>query len=147
MTPSARSTSMAAAAVFAGIAGLHVAWGRGSTVPFDSRFDLNDVVIGRQVTPSPPACYAVAGALTVAAASVTIAGAGRGGVSRLLAAGASAVLAIRAAAGFAGRTDVLVPGSTSARFRRTDRRLFSPLCAALALAAARAAATPRRVRR
>lgn len=147
MTASSRATSTAAAAVMAAIAGLHVAWGRGSTVPFRTRFELNDVVIGRQATPSPPACFAVAGALGVASASVAAAGAGRGGLVRLMSAGTGLVLAVRAAAGFAGRTDALVPGSTSERFRRADRRLFSPLCLGLALAAARAAATRRSLRR
>ena len=37
-----------------------------------------------------------------------------------------------AAFGFAGRTDRLVPGSESAQFRRLDRRVFVPLCLALA---------------
>jgi hypothetical protein len=31
-----------------------------------------------------------------------------------------------------GRTDLLSPGATSARFRAKDRRLYSPLCLALA---------------
>jgi hypothetical protein len=49
--------------------------------------------------------------------------------------GVAATLAVRATAGFAGRTDALVPGSTSPRFRRNDRRVLSPLCAALATGA------------
>lgn len=145
MRLSTRASADLAAGVLAAIGGLHVAWGRGSTVPFRTRFDLNDVVVGRQVTPSPPACYGVAAALAVAATSVARAGRGRGGFSRLAAAVVAVVLAVRAGAGLAGRTDALVPGSTSERFRRTDRRLFSPLCLALAAGAARAAATRRRV--
>jgi len=42
------------------------------------------------------------------------------------------VLAVRGIAGLLGRTDVLSPGSSSPRFRRLDRRYFSPLCLALA---------------
>ena len=49
--------------------------------------------------------------------------------------GVAATLATRAAFGFAGRTDALVPGSDSVRFRRNDRRVFAPLCAALATGA------------
>jgi hypothetical protein len=143
MRPSLHPFTDLTAGVLAGIGGLHMAWGRGSTVPFRTRFELNDVVIGRQATPSPPACYAVAAALSVAATSVALAGRGRGGFSRLSSAGVAMVLAIRAGAGFAGRTDALVPGSTSERFRRTDRRLFSPLCLGLAIGAVRAAATRR----
>jgi len=48
------------------------------------------------------------------------------------------ILGARAALGFAGRTDVLVPVSTSDRFRRNDRRVFAPLCLALAAGAASA---------
>ena len=49
------------------------------------------------------------------------------------------VLGVRAVSGLVGRTDLLVPGSTSATFRRLDRRLFSPFCAALASGAAASA--------
>ena len=49
-------------------------------------------------------------------------------------------LAVRGLLGLAGRTDIVSPGSSSSRFRELDRRLYSPLClalAALALPAAR----------
>jgi hypothetical protein len=42
------------------------------------------------------------------------------------------VLAVRGTLGLAGMTHVLSPGSTSARFRTLDRRVYSPLCLALA---------------
>jgi Protein of unknown function (DUF3995) len=115
-----------------GIAGIHVAWGRGSTFPFTTTAELTDAVVGNDVVPSPPACYAVAGLLTVAAAAVAGLPRRDSRLRRLTVVGTAATLAIRASAGFAGRTDVLVPGSTSARFRRNDRRVFAPLCAALA---------------
>ena len=54
---------------------------------------------------------------------------------RLAVIGTASVLAVRAAFGFAGRTDALVPGSSSARFRRNDRRVMAPLCATLATGA------------
>ena len=99
-------------------------WGRGSTFPFSDRDDLNDAVIGRRTTPSPPACFAVAGALTVAGALVAdVPGLPRG-IQRLGVTGVAAVLATRAGLGFTGRTDLASPGSVSTRFRRLDRRVL-----------------------
>jgi hypothetical protein len=40
------------------LAALHVAWGRGSAVPFADREQLADAVIGRRTVPEPVACYA-----------------------------------------------------------------------------------------
>ena len=54
---------------------------------------------------------------------------------RLGVTGVAAVLADRAGLGFAGRTDLASPGSVSTRFRRLDRRVYSPLCLALAAGA------------
>ncbi len=118
------------------IAALHVAWGAGSTFPFASRDELNDTVVGRSATPSPIACYGVAGLLTAAAALV-------GGLPRrdsfVRRAGVctvTAVLGTRSALGFAGRTDVVSPGSAPERFRDVDRRVLAPMCLALAVGAA-----------
>ena len=118
-----------------GIAGIHVAWGRGSSFPYATTAELSDAVVGNQVVPSPAACYGVAGLLAVAAGAVAGLPRPDARVRRLVVAGAAAVLATRAGYGFAGRTDALVPGSSSARFRRNDRRVFAPLCAALAAGA------------
>jgi len=118
-----------------GIASLHVAWGRGSSFPFASTAELTDAVVGNDVVPSPAACYGVAGLLTVAATATAGLPSRESRLRRLTVAGVAATLAIRATAGFAGRTDALVPGSTSTRFRRNDRRAFAPLCAALAAGA------------
>jgi hypothetical protein len=119
-----------------GLAAVHVAWGRGSSFPFATTAELTDAVVGNEVVPSPAACNAVAGLLTVAAGAVAGVPAPTSRLRRLTVLGVAAVLAVRATAGFAGRTDVLVPGSTSTRFRRNDRRVFAPLCAALAAGAA-----------
>ena len=122
----------ATAATLLGLAGLHVAWGTGSSFPLPDRDALADAVVGRRSVPSPAACFAVAAALTVAAALVAdVPGLPRG-VQRLGVTGVAAVLTTRAALGFAGRTDAVSPGSASTRFRRLDRRVYSPLCAALA---------------
>lgn len=141
LTTSTRITVTALAAISA----LHLAWGRGSTFPFATRHRLNDAVIGRQAAPSAAACNAVA--VLLAGAATTIARASRhtGPWARAGATVTAGVLAVRAIAGFAGRTDLLVPGSDSETFRRYDRRLYSPACAYIAVAAARAAATPSKI--
>lgn len=118
-----------------GIAGIHVAWGRGSSFPFATTTELTDAVVGNDVVPSPAACYAVAGLLTVSAGAVAGFPSPAHPVRRAAVLGTATVLAARAGFGLAGRTDALVPGSASARFRRNDRRVFAPLCAALAAGA------------
>ncbi len=116
------------------IGALHVLWATGSPWPLSSRQELSDAVAGRDDSepPSPAACLAVTGLLTTAATFV----AGRPHripwLSRIGSAGVVAVLTGRGALGLAGRTDILSPGSVSERFRRLDRRCYSPLCLALA---------------
>jgi Protein of unknown function (DUF3995) len=130
------------AASLLAIAGLHVGWGRGSSFPFATREELADIVVGGPSEPSPRACYAVAGLLTAASALV----AGAPGIPRRLrrpgVAMVTSVLAVRSAAGFTGRTDLLVPWTTSPRFRRADRRVLAPLCLLLAAGAATALRRP-----
>jgi Protein of unknown function (DUF3995) len=123
----------------AGAGVLHVVWGRGATFPYRTRERLNDSLVGRDATPSPAACYAVAGALVAAAAIVGRAVNGGGRVVHVGSGLVAAVLSVRAAFGLAGRTDVLVPGSESDRFRELDRRVLSPLCLSLGAGAACAA--------
>ena len=127
----------ATVSTLAGIAALHVAWGRGSTFPFTGREQLNDTVIGRQATPSPAACYGVAGLLATASALVAGLPAPTSKVRRAGVCTVAATLGARAALGFSGKTDLVSPGSVSPRFRQMDTRLFSPLCAMLAIGAAR----------
>jgi Protein of unknown function (DUF3995) len=119
-----------------GIAGVHVAWGRGSSFPFPTVAEMHDAVIGRRVQPSPASCDAVAGLLVAAAAVTAGLPTGRSRLRRVAAVGVAAVLTTRGGFGLAGRTDMLVPGSTSTRFRRLDRRIYAPLCLALAAGAA-----------
>lgn len=114
---------------------LHVLWGRGSTFPFRSRNDLNDHVVGQQVSPSTAACNVVAGLLVVAVVSVERSAHGSSVVAKVAAAGCGLVLGTRAVLGFTGRTHLAVPGSTSTNFCRNDRRVFAPICALLALGA------------
>ncbi len=130
-----RVSRVATSTTLLGIGGLHVAWGRGATFPFASRDRLNDVVIGRNATPSPGACYGVAGLLTAAAGLVAGLPASRSSLRRAGVATVAATLATRAALGFAGKTELVAPGSASPTFLEMDRRVFAPLCAVLAIGA------------
>lgn len=127
---------LATVSTLAGIAALHAAWGRGSTFPFTSREQLNDAVVGRQATPSPAACYGVAGLLSVASALVAGLPTPTSTLRRAGVCTVAATLGARAALGFAGKTDLVSPGSISPRFLRMDKRVLSPLCAMLAIGAA-----------
>ena len=127
------STKTAGAGLLA-IGGFHVVWATGSSWPMKDRRLLTDAVVGSKEDspPSPAACLAVAGLLGTAAALVDGRPRALPLISRLGASGVVAVLATRGALGLAGRTDVLSPGSVSDNFRRLDRRVYSPLCLALA---------------
>jgi hypothetical protein len=131
----AEVTKRLTAGALAAIAGLHVAWGRGSPFPFADRDQLADAVIGARRVPSPAACYVVAGALGTAAALVEGAPPLPPELRRVGLLGVAGVLGLRGALGLVGRTDLVSSGSDSPRFRRLDRRLYAPLCVALALGA------------
>ena len=45
----------------------------------------------------------------------------------------AALLGVRGALGLLGKTEVVSPGSSSERFLRLDRQIYSPLCVALSL--------------
>jgi hypothetical protein len=119
---------------------LHLLWGRGSSFPFACRSELADAVIGRRTVPSSSACYGVAAALAVAAMLVEDAPPMPLRVRRVGLDGVAGVLALRGIVGLAGATALLSPGSVSPRFRRLDRRVYSPLCLALAAGALHSAA-------
>ncbi|WP_205354091.1 DUF3995 domain-containing protein [Embleya scabrispora] len=121
------------------LAGLHVAWGLGSSWPLPDRESLSDAVVGQSSVPGPVACFVVAGALGTAALLVAGRPRSRPAVARLGAFGVAGVLGLRGVLGLAGRTDLASPGSSSARFRRLDRVAYSPLCLALAAGSAVAA--------
>lgn len=143
MTVERAATRMSATTLTA-LAGLHVAWGVGSSWPLPDREAFADAVVGRPNPPGPGACFVVAGALGAAALLVAGRPRSRPALSRLGAAGVAGVLGLRGAAGLSGRTDLLSPGSSSARFRRLDRLAYSPLCLALAAVTAVAAGSHRR---
>lgn len=134
-------TTGPAAAVLAAIGVLHVSWAAGAGRLRGRGSGLADAVAGTELdrAPGPVACLAVAGLLGTAATLVAGHPRRRPALRRTGAAGVVAVLAVRGALGVAGRTDLLVPMATSARFRRLDRRLYGPLCLALAAASGPAA--------
>ena len=127
---------MKTAALLIGIGVLHFVWGRGSTFPFADRDKLNDRVIGRDATPSPPTCYAVAGLLATAGALVAGLPSRRSPLRRLGVCVVTAALGGRAVLGFAGRTELVSSGSVSPKFKEMDKRYYAPLCLLLALGAA-----------
>jgi hypothetical protein len=125
------SGGLTACSLFA-IAALHVAWGLGSSFPFESREELADSVVGTDEVPSLQACIAVASLLALSAALVAdlvpLPNRLRTFALRIV----SAVLATRGVAGAIGRTSTLSPGSESPAFVRWDKRFYSPLCLSLA---------------
>jgi hypothetical protein len=145
VSPASISTGVGAAGL-AAIASLHVVWATGSAWPLEHRDALADAVIGRAEgeVPSPAACLAVAGLLGAAASLVGGWPAGKPRVRRAGVTGVVVTLSTRAGLGLTGHTDLLSPGSNSRRFRELDRRIYSPLCLALALLALPAAAPGRR---
>jgi hypothetical protein len=127
-------TTSAASTGFLALAGLHVVWATGSSWPLRDEGELLDEVTGRPggTAPSPVACLAVAGALTTAAALVSGRPRRRQWVSRMGSTGVVAAFATRGAFGLAGKTDLLVKGSSSERFRARDRQIYGPICLTLA---------------
>jgi hypothetical protein len=124
-----------AAATLAGAAGLHGLWAAGSTWPAVTADELADLVVGRRPMPGPVACAAVTGALTVAAVATATASRGRPGrlarPSRAVAAIVSGSLLARGMGGMVA--EVVGIGEATPAFRRWNRRLYNPLCIALAL--------------
>ena len=143
-----RITTRLTAGVLATLSALHFAWGLGSSVPFRTREELADAVVGTTAVPPAPACVAVAGALAAGAALVANAIPVASGLRRSALGVMACVFGLRGGLGLMGRTDMVSRGSHSERFLRLDRRVYAPLCVALALgcgAASRYAATTRRL--
>jgi len=111
----------------------HVAWGCGSSVPFRTRGDLADAVVGSPDAPPPGACFAVAVALASGAALVADAVPLPRSLRRTALLCMAGVLGIRGALGVTGRTALLAVGGASDRLVRLDRRLYGPLCLGLSL--------------
>jgi hypothetical protein len=137
----------ATAGAFAAAAALHLAWGLKVEVPGIDGERLAEAVVGSGPVPGPAACFAVAAALGTAAglvvgvprSSPALVGAGRCGVALALSG--------RAGLGLTGHTDLVAPGALTDRFRWWDRRVYTPLCVALAAGTVRAIALDRRADR
>jgi Protein of unknown function (DUF3995) len=126
-----KSTHLTAAALST-LAGLHVAWGRGSSFPFATRGELADAVVGAYEVPGPGACYVVASALAAAAAVLENVPPLPARPRRLGLRATAGIIGLRGVVGLAGRTALVSPGSSSPRFVRLDQRVYSPLCLGLA---------------
>jgi hypothetical protein len=126
------SRRLAASAALAGVAVVHVAWGVGSSFPFRDRATLADSVIGDSNMPGSVACHSVAGSLFIASALTADVPWAPRRVRRIGRMVVSAVLTGRGLVGLGGRTYLISPASTSPRFRRLDRAIYSPLCLAIA---------------
>jgi hypothetical protein len=127
-------TDLPTAGALAALAGLHVAWGRGSSFPFSDREQLADAAVGAERFPTPTACYAVAVALGAGSILVLDAPGMPARLRQTGLLGMACVFLVRGGLGLAGRTSLIAPGASSARFRRLDRRVYSPLCIGLGLA-------------
>jgi len=123
-----------ASGALAALSALHVNWATGSTWPLSSEGELVDQVVGRpgQAAPSPAACLAVAGLLGIASSLVAGFPRSHPAVSRTGTAGVALIFGVRGGLGLAGRTDLVSPGSASKAFRSRDRRVYGPVCFAIA---------------
>ncbi|MDQ2858655.1 MAG: DUF3995 domain-containing protein [Candidatus Eremiobacteraeota bacterium] len=128
-----RCSRGAGAVSLAGLSALHALWANGSAWPAPDRATLARAIGGFSEVPSAPACLAVAALLGVAAVCVAGLPPPFARVARCGAAGTSLVLAARGGVGLAG---AMPHAGRSQTFARLDRRFYSPLCLALALAAA-----------
>jgi hypothetical protein len=123
-----------AVTILSGASALHALWATGSSWPVETSDQLADRVVGKRPMPGPAACAAVAAALALAAATTAHATSGApgrlAGRSRSTASLVVAALLLRGVGGVAG--EVAGIGDATAEFRRWNRRLYNPLCLALA---------------
>lgn len=131
-----RTLRVVTGGALAGPAGLHVAWGAGSSFPAPDRAQLADVVAGTDAVPPARECFVVGALLATAAVMVVDVGPWPSSVRRLAVTVAAGVLATRGLTGLTGRTSMLVPWEPSRRFVALDRRYYGPLCLALAAGSA-----------
>lgn len=125
-------TRDAAVVSLGALSALHALWATGSAWPAPDRKTLADAVGGFDRFPGPGPCLAVATLLGLAASSV----AGRpppfARAARAGSLGTSLVLAARGAVGLAGG----MPNAKKSRlFAALDRRVYSPVCLLLSVAA------------
>lgn len=137
--PAVRAT----AAALGVAAAMHAVWGLKLQVPGVDSARMAEAVSGVGEPPGPAACFAVAGALTTAAALLLGVPASRPGLVRAGRSGVALALGGRAALGLTGNTQLVAPGEITDSFRRWDRMLYTPLCLALSAGALRSIAIDR----
>ncbi|MFJ9695006.1 DUF3995 domain-containing protein [Kitasatospora sp. NPDC101183] len=133
-----KATGVAVAGTMAGVGALHAVW---AVTPWPLRTpeEFADVVVGAgEGLPPAAACLGVAGLLGAASYLVAAqAGAVPAvGPARLRRAGVRTVSAVMLARGVGGLALFGTALERSERFRRLDRRYYSPLCLALGAGAA-----------
>lgn len=128
-----------AAAILLGLAVLHLVWAAGSPWPARSAAELQALVVGGapgSAMPPPWACVGVAVVLALfAGGALAVRGlvpAPALDVVRVLTWIATGILAVRGVGGFF--LAWLRPDTAGQPFTRWNRRLYSPLCVALAAA-------------
>lgn len=122
------------------IAVVHTNWARGAAWPAPDRRQLAEAIIGWEEMPGAVPCLAVVALLGVGAGLVAGFPHHSPTLQRLGAAGVTATLATRGVLGF---TSVMDAGRISPTFARWNRRLYSPLCLALAALCAAGVVPPR----
>jgi hypothetical protein len=121
-----RLAPVAASATMTVLASLHVLWGLGSSWPAKDRTRLAELSAGTEQMPGSAECFAVAAAVSGAAATVALGSPTVLGPA--LRTGVAAVFLIRGVTGLTGRTALLVPWAPAEEFVRHDRRYYGPLC-------------------
>jgi hypothetical protein len=131
--------AVVAAAVLLALAGLHLVWAAGSPWPARDAAELHALVVGGQPRAAMPPAWASVGVAVVltlfAAGPLAVRGllpAPAPDLVRVLTWVAAGIIAARGGLGFLERR--LRPDAISQPFARWNRRLYSPLCLALAAA-------------
>ena len=111
------------AALLAVLAALHVAWGLGASIPFRTRDELADAVVGTSAGAAADGLFVVLGALATGAALAANVAPVTPGVRRSALRVMAGILGARGALGLLGKMSLVAPDSTSERFDRLDPQL------------------------
>jgi hypothetical protein len=114
------------------IGGLHLLWALGSPWPAADRAALADAIGGFAEVPRPAACIAVAALLALSASATAGFPRSCPPIVRCVRAATWIVLALR---GIVGITGNMPQARRSATFAALDRRVYSPICLAIAAGA------------
>lgn len=125
--------------VLAALALLHAYWGLGGRWPGHDEASLVERVVGRtrdMRAPTPAACYAVAGALLLAAILVWLHSGHRptGAAAAVVTVGFWAAASVFLVRGFAGFVPAVFRYAEGTPFHGLNRVFYSPLCLLIAAA-------------